>query len=114
MTVQWQALLLAVCLAGCASEQERAQNIAASDDWECKSYGASPGTPAYMQCRMAKDQQRQQNQAALTAAYLGSRPQPYVLPQPQPYYMPPNPAPYRGPTNCITNRSGQTLYTNCN
>ena len=49
-----------------------AQPIAASDDAECQSYGTRPGTEAYFQCRMTKDQQRKQNQAALDQAYLAS------------------------------------------
>ena len=45
---------------------------------------AQPGTQAYFQCRMLKEQQRQANNAALAAAIL-NRPQPYVLPMPQRY-----------------------------
>lgn len=31
----------------------------AGDDQRCQSYGAAPGSPSYVQCRMAADQQRQ-------------------------------------------------------
>jgi hypothetical protein len=72
---------IAVLAASCGINQQIRQNIAASDDAECRSYGAQPGTEAYFQCRMAKDQQRQQNDAALAAAIL-------ARPQPQPYYLP--------------------------
>ncbi len=48
---------------------------AAGDDSACPSYGAEPGTQAYFQCRMMKDQQRQANNVALAAAIL-SWPQP--------------------------------------
>jgi hypothetical protein len=75
-------LLLCLGLAGCVTSQD----IAASDDDACRSYGAEPGTQAYFQCRMAKDQQRQANEAAVVGAYLNRpQPQPYVLPMPQHY-----------------------------
>jgi hypothetical protein len=78
--------VIAAGLAGCVSDQERAASIAASDDAQCQSFGASPGTDRYFQCRMMKDQQRQANNAALAAAII-SRPQPtpYVLPMPHGY-----------------------------
>ena len=55
-------LLLGMC--GCASSP------ASNDDMACQSYGAAPGTDAYFQCRMMKDQQRQQTNAAIVGAYL--------------------------------------------
>lgn len=75
-------LLFLALLGGCANGGD----IATGDDDSCQSYGAQPGSSAYFQCRMAKDQQRQGNNAALAAAWL-NRPQPqqYML---QPYMMP--------------------------
>jgi len=68
----------------CTSPQERAAIIANADNDACVSYGAQPGTQEYFQCRMAKDQQRQANNAALASAILNRpMPQPYVLPMPQ-------------------------------
>ena len=63
--------------------QERSAAVAASDESACKCYACAPGTEAYFQCRMMKDQQRQANNAALAGAIL-SRPQPVA----QTYYDP--------------------------
>src|ERR1700730_7857664 len=82
-TMRMWTILLATALAvvGCASDRQIAQNTADSDDAACRSYGAQPGTQEYFQCRMAKDQQRQQTNAALASPILSR-------PQPQPYYLP--------------------------
>lgn len=73
------------------------QEMAAGDDGTCQSYGARPGTDAYIQCRMSRDQQRQQAKAAFLSAYMANQRQ---QPAPQPYYMP-------VPNN-------RTVNTNCN
>ena len=79
-------LILAALCSGCMSAQERSERIAAADEDACISYGAQPGTQAYFQCRMAKDQQRQANNAALAGIILSRpQPQPYALPMPQNY-----------------------------
>jgi hypothetical protein len=49
------AIALLVTLGGCATQQQ----ITATDDSVCRSYGAQPGSEAYVQCRMMKDQQHQ-------------------------------------------------------
>jgi hypothetical protein len=61
------------------------QQVLDQDRAECIAYGANPGTDAFMQCMMAKDQQRM----ALASAFVaggGLRPpppaQPYYVPQP--------------------------------
>jgi hypothetical protein len=79
-------VLTTASLCGCVTAEERNAQISASDDDTCQSYGAQPGSQAYFQCRMAKDQQHQANNAALAAAIL-NRPQQqsYVLPMPQQY-----------------------------
>jgi hypothetical protein len=50
-------LIAAACatLAGCITPAQ----IAARDDAVCQSYGAAVGTPAYTDCRLRRDQQRQ-------------------------------------------------------
>jgi hypothetical protein len=70
---------LGICmvLAGCMTD-----NSAASDNADCISYGAKPGTEAYFQCRMAKDQQRKAILGSLAGAMIVNQPQPYYLPQP--------------------------------
>lgn len=101
------AIMLASCLSACATGPTPAQ-IAAADDASCQSYGASPGSDAYYQCRMAKDQQRQQARAALAAAILSR-------PAPQPYYLPP-PAPVVAaprPLNCTSMPVGSMVSTQC-
>ena len=55
------ALFAALFMGACESSQDIARNNWNSDDATCRSYGAEPGSQAYMQCRMAKDQQRQSN-----------------------------------------------------
>ena len=63
----WKIFILVIAsllLAGCASAPQ------VSDEDSCISYGASPGSQAYFQCRMAKDQQRQSTRAALAAVIL--------------------------------------------
>jgi hypothetical protein len=72
----------AMCSA-CMSAEERNARIAEADEAACISYGAQLGTQEYFQCRMAKDQQRQANAAALAGVILSRpQPQPYVLPMP--------------------------------
>jgi hypothetical protein len=92
----WKPSAVVVCafaLASCAqwAAEQRAKQEAA-EDAQCRSYGATPGTPMYYDCRMRLQQlalQRaevaQQAFANMTAAGLGiaaaSQPSP---PQPQP------------------------------
>jgi PBP1b-binding outer membrane lipoprotein LpoB len=55
------------------------------------------------------DEQRQMAFQYLMAQQ--NRPPP---PQPQPYYVPVNPAPVNPSVNCISNHVGNQTYTNCN
>lgn len=75
------ACTLALAVAGCAAYQQRqleqaqaqAAAQAASDDAQCQSYGAIPGSPVYVQCRMNLDNQRAQvaaNDRAVAIQYL--------------------------------------------
>jgi hypothetical protein len=66
-------------VAGCAAyqqkqlEQAQAQAAAqaANDDAQCQSYGATPGSPVYVQCRMNLDQaQVAANDRAVAIQYL--------------------------------------------
>jgi len=45
---------LTALLSGCATRAE----LAAADDEKCRSYGAQPGAPAYVQCRTQLDTTR--------------------------------------------------------
>jgi hypothetical protein len=78
--LRYAALSLAiVSLAGCAEFEARrqqqqmaqAQAVAANEDAQCRSYGAEPGSPAYIQCRMNFDNQRAQMRAALASQLIG-------------------------------------------
>lgn len=70
----------AVALSGCASLMgPTPEQVAASDDAVCRSYGFQYGTSEYGVCRMQQVQQRQQ--AAI--AVLNNLPQPYMLPMPK-------------------------------
>jgi hypothetical protein len=58
---------LPLALSGCVTPEERAQLRAearVADDSECRSYGAEKGTQVYVECRMLKDQQLAQEEAA--------------------------------------------------
>jgi hypothetical protein len=58
---------LPFALGGCMTTEQRAElkaQVAAADDSECRSYGADKGTPAYVECRLVKDQQHAQAEAA--------------------------------------------------
>lgn len=74
--MKW-AVVLSLVLAGCASRQE----IAADDDATCRSYGAAPGSQAYIQCRMQRDGIRQQGAEARRAAILAQPDIPFNVPR---------------------------------
>jgi hypothetical protein len=65
------ALTLATFLSGCMTSEDRAAAVVAADDDECPSYGAQPWTSAYIRCRMAISERRQETAAALAGVYLG-------------------------------------------
>ena len=73
-----KALLLVVFCAlasGCVSDQERAvqaQNIAEADAQACSFYGFKAGTPEFAKCRIALEQHRRTNNAALTGIVLNN------------------------------------------
>ncbi|WP_421556163.1 hypothetical protein [Pseudomonas kitaguniensis] len=110
---------------GYAIRQESMANLAAtkaqqasSDDAQCQSYGAKPGSDAYVNCRVQlnrttteqQSQQSAQRQQAIQTMLLNQQNQqqkPYVLQQP------PQIIPARVQTNCTTHTSGQIVYTNC-
>jgi hypothetical protein len=48
--------------------------VAASDDRECQSYGAKPGTDQYISCRVTKNQQHEAAMAAVLAGSAASGP----------------------------------------
>jgi hypothetical protein len=81
-------IAMAIVLAGCANKpdpaqlQAIAQARAAADDAKCQSYGAKPGEPAYIQCRVALDNQRAQMRATVAGALIASQPKPQPLPAP--------------------------------
>jgi len=58
-------MVLMVGLSGCGPSREE---LARLDADTCESYGAAPGSQAYMQCRMMRDQQHNDNAARRQAA----------------------------------------------
>ena len=50
------ATLASLALGGCVTATEYAAQVAVADDGDCRSYGAEPGSQAYLQCRMTKSQ----------------------------------------------------------
>jgi ABC-type uncharacterized transport system auxiliary subunit len=56
---------LAAALCGCAATRAE---LDAYDDKKCRSYGAQPGAPAYVQCRAQLDAARTQARATIIAS----------------------------------------------
>jgi hypothetical protein len=89
-------IFLALAMSACA------QQVAANDDATCKSYGAYPGSEAYLRCRLTLSQQHQAGMNSLigTMNAIGAASGPSALPY----------GAYRAPgptiTNC-TNWDGQ-------
>lgn len=85
---------------------------AAKDDAQCQSYGATPGSDAYVNCRVQLDKtatdqlaQSEKEQRQRVMQMLNSQSQQYQR-APQPYVMPKQ-------TNCTSMAYGQTVSTNC-
>jgi hypothetical protein len=53
-------MTLAVTLTDCGLSDAIRQKWAEADDAKCRSYGATPGSPAYVQCRSQLDAARTQ------------------------------------------------------
>src|SRR5580692_4136177 len=70
------ALTLATLLSGCMTSEDRAAAVIAADDDQCRSYGAQPWTPAYVRCRLAISERRQESAAFLAGVTLGQAPPP--------------------------------------
>jgi len=51
----WGAITV---LTGCATTHENTAQLDAADNAKCISYGTSPGTPAYTDCRLKVERQR--------------------------------------------------------
>jgi hypothetical protein len=106
-----RAIAFALCfpLGGCAQYYaEQAAEAATSDDAQCSSYGARPGSDAYVQCRMNLDNQRQINRRAAVGAFLEAQRQNNAQQAPV-YQMPTN-----RQTNCTSVINGQIVNTTCN
>jgi hypothetical protein len=43
-----------------------------ADDAQCRSYGAAPGSPPYIQCRMNLDNQRDQMRQMIAGKVIGN------------------------------------------
>ena len=56
--------VIAFVLAGCMTSEQRA----AADDSYCRSIGAQPGTPVYVECRLRRDEVAQANRRAAALA----------------------------------------------
>lgn len=63
----FEVLVLAFALTGCASSDNQPgrgelfaskAEVDAKDDAICRRYGAKPGEPVYIQCRVAQDERR--------------------------------------------------------
>jgi hypothetical protein len=63
---------LGVTLTGCVIIEPPPEVLAQQDDAVCRSYGAVPGTPPYINCRMQRDNVRQQGADLKRAAIIAS------------------------------------------
>lgn len=100
------AMLAVVCvgLAGCegsiASDAMKGpQVLAQQDDGQCRSYGASPGSDAYTQCRMMIAQQRETRHESRRRGMLAAA----IAMQPPP----------SRPVNCTSTGYGNVVNTSC-
>lgn len=105
---------------GYANRQENLTNLAAAkeqqaakDDAQCQSYGATPGSDTYVNCRVQLDKsatdqlaQAEKERRQRIGQMLKSQDQQYQQPAPQPYVLPKQ-------TNCTSMAYGQTVSTNC-
>jgi hypothetical protein len=64
------AIVCLLFLCGCITDNP--QSLAQQDDATCRSYGAVPGSDAYVNCRMQRDNTRQQGEALRRAAIIAS------------------------------------------
>jgi hypothetical protein len=63
-------MLSMLLLTGCFTTSP--QDLAQQDDGVCRSYGAVPGTDAYVNCWMQRDNTRRQGEALRRAAIIAS------------------------------------------
>ena len=105
---------------GYANRQESLNNLAAAkelqaakDNAQCQSYGATPGSDAYVNCRVQLDKTATDLQAKAEkekrqrlVQMLNTQRQQYQQPAPQPYVLPKQ-------THCTSMAYGQTVSTNC-
>jgi hypothetical protein len=96
-------MLLALALAGCTSPQERARRAAImqaeldqADNQKCTSWGAKPGTDAYIKCRLELTTSRQHAVATVAAAQTQARAIENAT-----------------PSHCTSTAIGGTVSTNC-
>jgi hypothetical protein len=109
------------CPPGTAGYNERQTHVLQeqeNDDTRCASYGFSPGTDAFAQCRENLDIDRAHQENANNAALTRSLDQALInsRPPPPPVFAPP-PAPVtiqpRSLVNCTTTYSGTMANTLC-
>ncbi|MER8373691.1 hypothetical protein [Mesorhizobium sp. M1406] len=63
------ALAASLAITGCMSTEE----LAARNDQICRSYGARPGTDAYVNCRVGQDQRRVMEEQASAQRQMASQ-----------------------------------------
>src|SRR5450755_234396 len=66
------ALAPMVCLGGCLTAEQIAAQQDAKQDATCRSFGAAPGSPSYVDCRLRLVQMQSQNDTS-NATALGQR-----------------------------------------
>lgn len=100
------AAAAALALAGCSSLRgPSADQLAAAQDAQCRSYGSTPGSAAYVNCRtQLAGQYAEAEQRRRIAIADGIAAHPVEF----------HPLPVKPTINCTTNTYGsQTVYTSC-
>ncbi len=97
------ALIATLPLAGCISIEEQRAMIDAQDDADCRSFGAKPGTPAYIKCRTDLRQARAQEFEARRPVLVAA---PVIAPVYDPFW---GPGPL-GPRFCRSTPWGVRCY----
>jgi hypothetical protein len=112
-------LALASCAGSLAEQAFMPDRVAARDDATCQSYGASPGSQRYQDCRLQLDANRTQENASrralmATGAAIMAQSSTQAAPPPmQPMQPMPALTPSPLPTRCVTTGPYWARTTTC-
>jgi hypothetical protein len=76
---------MAAALSGCLTPEEQM----AADDGKCRNFGAVPGSPEYLQCRMFVEQERNRKEQSEREARAIENAARTLAPRPRPVFQQP-------------------------